>query len=101
MSRARPSSCHGAECGPGPFSCLLTLSELARMLRIGRSTAFVLESEEKLPEPIMIGRRKRWACDEIGAWIRAGAPARDAWSKIQAESGRSSEPMSPSGGRRS
>ena len=101
MSGPDEVSCHGAECGHGPFACLLTLPELARMLRVGRSTAFVLESEERLPKPILIGRRKRWACDEIGAWIRAGAPPRSAWDRLQAESCRSLDPKNPSGGVRS
>jgi predicted DNA-binding transcriptional regulator AlpA len=55
-------------------SLLITLPDLAKMLKISTRTAARLRSRGKLPKAIQLGGCVRWRRSEIQAWIDAGCP---------------------------
>lgn len=58
---------------------MLTPTQFARVLGLGRAKFFRLVSTGMIPEPIRFGRCPRWPRWEIYDWINVGCPARDDW----------------------
>ena len=56
---------------------LLTLGDLAELLRLNRRTIQRMASGGKLPKPIRLSARcTRWRREEIVEWLESGCPAR-------------------------
>lgn len=66
----------------------LSAEEVAEVLGISRSHVFRLESSGRLPRSVRLGRAVRWNRATLEAWLTAGAPTRDRWEAMQAESAR-------------
>ena len=60
---------------------LLTAGGLARRLKVSLRQVRKLHSKALLPAPVMLGRSMRWRGPEVGKWIGAGCPNREAWEK--------------------
>ncbi|MDC8753827.1 AlpA family transcriptional regulator [Erythrobacter sp. sf7] len=56
---------------------LLTIKEVLRLTRLGRSTAYRLLSAGSFPNPIKIGRSSRWLKSDVDEWIAKQATSRD------------------------
>lgn len=67
----------------GPL--VLDVRELGNLLGVGRSTVYVMDAEEKLPDPIVIGKSRRWLQLEVEAWLAHGAPPRATWRRTWAK----------------
>jgi predicted DNA-binding transcriptional regulator AlpA len=67
---------------------LVDASGVARLLSIGRSQVFRLNSAGRLPMPIRkLGARcPRWRVDELRDWVAAGCPDRATWQNTQRRS---------------
>lgn len=60
----------------------LSASELAKLLAISERHLWAMHADGRLgPEPIALGRAKRWYLEEVKRWLAAGAPARNSWLK--------------------
>ncbi len=60
---------------------LMTAGDLAKRLRISIRQVRKLHSEALVPAPVKLGRSARWRTTEIGEWVAAGCPSREAWEK--------------------
>lgn len=68
---------------PKPTTATLTALGLAEFLGISRATVWRLLASGKLPAPIRLGRAVRWDRWTVEEWLSAGAPAREAWERMQ------------------
>lgn len=48
---------------------LITMMELAALLRVGRTGLWRIRKDPAFPQPIMIGRRLRWRRADIDRWL--------------------------------
>lgn len=63
---------------------LIDVRVLARYLNVSCRFLYRLIAEGALPEAITLGgRSKRWALEEIMAWVFHGCPVNDRWQKIR------------------
>ena len=53
---------------------LLTVDEIARLLKVSNRTIWRMRSSGQLPEPVRIGGGVRWRQSEIKNWIEEGCP---------------------------
>lgn len=53
--------------------------ELGLLLDCGVRSVRTWDYAGKLPRPVELGARRLWYLPEIRAWLRAGAPSREAW----------------------
>ena len=69
-----------AEC-----SCAtLSAKDAARLLGISERHFWSLLAEGKLgPQPISLGRSKRWLVSELHDWLERGAPCREQWQQVR------------------
>ena len=59
-------------------------ADAARLLGVSRATFFKMHSSGKLPLPVYLTSRcPRWLCNELLAWLEAGAPDRLTWEKLK------------------
>lgn len=58
---------------------LIDAERVAFLLGISTGTFWRLNSCERAPRPIKLGRRTLWRVDEIREWVAAGCPARERW----------------------
>ena len=65
---------------PRPEAALITASELAATLHVGRSTVHELGRSGRLPPGISLGRCRRWRRQEILDWIERGCPPANRWT---------------------
>ena len=66
--------------------CLaIPVDAVAQLLSISPRHAWGLDSSGRLPRPIRLGRSVRWDRAELKAWLAAGAPRRDEWERMKAE----------------
>ena len=56
---------------------LITVGELADLLRVSVRTVWRLNSGGKIPEPLRLGNNVRWRSNEIRSWIANGCPERN------------------------
>lgn len=69
---------------PTPAALLLTARAAAALCGVSLRTWRQWDASGFVPAAISIGlRSKRWRRDELEAWIAAGCPRRELWSKIQ------------------
>lgn len=64
----------------------LSAEEVAEALGISRAHVFRLASSGRLPRALRFGRAVRWDRSTLVAWLAAGAPPRERWEAMQAES---------------
>lgn len=64
---------------------LISASEAAKLLGIGRSLFYSLKSEGKLPEPKRLGGRVLWQKTELEEWIAANCPTQQHWEEIKSQ----------------
>ncbi|ADB14953.1 phage transcriptional regulator, AlpA [Pirellula staleyi DSM 6068] len=58
--------------------------ELAELLNVSERHLWGMLATGRLgPQPIALGRAKRWPVDEVKAWLAAGAPDRDTWQAMR------------------
>lgn len=58
--------------------------DAARLLGISRAQFWKLHAAGKLPPPVYLGTKApRWPADDLRAWLRAGAPDRQAWLRLK------------------
>jgi predicted DNA-binding transcriptional regulator AlpA len=55
---------------------LLTLADVCKLVKKGRSSVYSMISETQFPEPIKLGSSSRWAKQEVLAWIEEQAARR-------------------------
>jgi excisionase family DNA binding protein len=63
----------------------LSAEEVALLLGISRAHVFRLASSGRLPRSVRLGRAVRWDRTTLEAWLTAGAPPRDRWEAMQAD----------------
>jgi predicted DNA-binding transcriptional regulator AlpA len=63
-------------------------ARLAGALDVSARTLARMESAALIPRPVRIGRTKKWRCEEIAEWVRAGCPPRARWEALNRERGR-------------
>ena len=73
-------STSGTEVVVSDTALLTDIAGVAALLRVSKRTAYRLDDDGQIPAPITLGKTKRWRVAEIEAWLRAGAPARKAWT---------------------
>ena len=82
----------GMETKPHTPHCervVLTAAEAAEILGISvRHFQSCLATGRLGPQPIALGRAKRWRKDELLSWVAAGAPPRDKWNAANASTAR-------------
>ena len=66
-----------------PEKLLLSVTEVAAMLSIGRTSLYALHSSGRLPLPVRLGRRTLWNRRELESWTAAGCPARQQWENLK------------------
>jgi predicted DNA-binding transcriptional regulator AlpA len=57
----------------------LSAAKVAELLEISERHLWALHSQGRIPRPVALGRSKRWAVEELRAWLAAGSPSRDKW----------------------
>ncbi len=53
---------------------MLTVEDVAKLLRISKRTVWRMRSANRIPSPIKIGGVIRWRAKEIELWIQQGCP---------------------------
>ncbi len=66
-----------------PPSLLVDRAGLARMLGVSLRQVYRLDDAGRLPAALALGTCKRWSIEEVGCWVRAGAPPRRAWQNLR------------------
>jgi len=61
---------------------LLSVTDAAACLGIGRTLFLQLDREGKIPMGRKLGNRKLWSYKELDAWVLAGMPLRKNWMEI-------------------
>lgn len=78
----RNSQCVAAMVTP----LLLSASDAASLLSIGRSHFYAMHSSGRLgPLPRRLGRRTLWSAEELSEWVQAGCPSREQWIAMREE----------------
>jgi len=62
---------------------LLTVKEVAEILRLSRRQVFRLDNAARIPRALRIGRAVRWSTQQIHDWLAVGAPDRRTWESIK------------------
>lgn len=55
----------------GERPTLLTVEELAKLIRVSPGAVRSMHKRQELPRPIKIGRRLRWNLADVLDWLRA------------------------------
>jgi prophage regulatory protein len=58
----------------GRSESILTVEDVASMLRVAKRTVWRLVSTGKIPQPIRYGRNVRWRSADIDLWLELGCP---------------------------
>jgi excisionase family DNA binding protein len=63
---------------------LLSASDAAKMLGIGRSLFYEMHSKGRLgPMAISFGRKRLWSRLELQLWVKVACPPRDQWLRLK------------------
>jgi predicted DNA-binding transcriptional regulator AlpA len=62
---------------------LLTINDLAKILKCSRRTIFRLNVQQKTPPPLDINGLSMWPAKEIKRWVAIGCPSRKAWKVVK------------------
>ena len=60
-------------------SLLLDAGDAAKIVGVGRTLWYQLNSEAKIPAPIQLSKRVLWRRSELLKWADAGCPIRAEW----------------------
>lgn len=63
----------------------ISAPEVGDLLGVSKRHIWGLNASGRLPSPVRLGRAVRWDRAEIAAWFAAGAPPRDEWEQIKAQ----------------
>jgi excisionase family DNA binding protein len=61
----------------------LSAAELGRRMGVSLRHVRRMDSAQKLPRPVRLGRSVRWPAAEIDDWLRSGAPDRERWERLR------------------
>lgn len=64
----------GRDTGPGEAPVMLTVDDVAGMLRCSNRSVYRLTDAGKLPRPVKLGGLVRWRREVIEGWIARGCP---------------------------
>jgi excisionase family DNA binding protein len=64
---------------------LLTVHELAGILKLSHRSIWRLVRSGQLPTPIHLGSSTRWRVDEIAAWLKRGGTSTDSGASAGGE----------------
>lgn len=80
-----PSADRACTNGPAPEPLLLTVGDLAELLRVSEATIWRLRAKGRLPRPLdALGKQLvRWEAEDVRAWVRAGMPALKHWEAMK------------------
>ena len=67
----------GRDTGPGEASVMLTVDDLAAMLRCSSRSVYRLTDAGRLPRPVKLGGLVRWRREAVENWITRGCPRAD------------------------
>lgn len=56
-------------------ACMLTVKEVAAILKCSPRTVYRLADAGKMPPPCRLGAMVRWPCAVVESWISQGCPA--------------------------
>lgn len=56
---------------------LLTVRNLAALLKVSTRQVWKMTSAGRLPEPVRLGRSVRWRAGDIDEWVRLGCISRN------------------------
>jgi excisionase family DNA binding protein len=56
---------------------LLTDRDVAARLNVSRSFVHKLNASGRLPQPVKLGRARRWRLEDLKLWEALGCPSRD------------------------
>jgi len=73
---------------PEGSGLLIDAKILARLLDLSHSTLYRLLAEGAIPEPVQLGRMKKWRLAEVLEWIEADCPAQRFWIAMKQQSAR-------------
>jgi len=62
---------------------LLSATDAASLIGIGRSLFWSMHSAGKVPLPVGLGKRRLWRRSELERWVDAGCPARSQWEAMK------------------
>ncbi len=67
-------------------SLLLSASDAAKLLGVGKSHLWALHSSGKIgPMPVKLGRRTLWVREDLKSWTAMGCPSRKQWQDMIAK----------------
>ena len=66
-----------------PHPLCVDRAGLARMLGVSLRQVYRLDDAGRLPPALALSTCKRWAIEEVEAWVRAGAPPRRVWQNLR------------------
>lgn len=64
---------------------LVSASDVADILGIGKTLLWEMNSAGRLPRPIKLKRKTLWKLSELERWVEADCPPRDQWERIKVE----------------
>ncbi len=71
-----------SDTGTVPCPALLTIKDLARLLKRSVVTLGRDHVSGRIPRGLKIGRSLRWDASEIAEWIAARCPPRPVWERM-------------------
>jgi excisionase family DNA binding protein len=60
--------------GAGQQAALMTVGEVAELLRVSTRMIYRLKDAGRMPQPLKLGGSVRWRRAELMAWIAEGCP---------------------------
>ena len=66
----------------GDKCAVLDAEGVGLLLGVAKSTIYAMDGRDELPEPVVIGRVRRWVRIEILSWLAFGAPKRATWARL-------------------
>jgi predicted DNA-binding transcriptional regulator AlpA len=62
---------------------LVTINEVAKILKCSRRTIFRFNVQQKTPPPLSIDGITMWPAKDIEQWIEIGYPSRKTWNVVK------------------
>lgn len=60
---------------------LLNVNDVCRKIKVSRTKFYEMLAAGEIPEPVIVGCRKKWTEEEIEAWVRANCPKADKFAR--------------------
>ena len=64
----------GREAGPGQRPAMLTVDDVAELLKCSSRSIYRLTDSGRVPRPVKLGSLVRWPRESIENWIARGCP---------------------------